>query len=68
MASAVLEFILGPLLENPQRVGKPLSGRYKDQYSARCGPGYRVRYTIDDTDDVVAVLDISRRADVYGTD
>ncbi len=27
VASAVLEFILGPLLDNPQRVGKPLTGR-----------------------------------------
>jgi mRNA interferase RelE/StbE len=61
-----LEFILGPLLANPHRVGKPLRGRYEGQHSARCGPGHRIRYLIED--DTVVVLDISRRADTYGTD
>ena len=67
-ASAALEFILGPLLDNPHRLGKPLRGRYEGQHSARCGAHHRVRYEIDDAAGVVTVLDISRRADTYGTD
>jgi mRNA interferase RelE/StbE len=67
-ASAVLEFILGPLLDNPRRVGKPLRGRYEGQHSARCSAEYRVRYVIDDANGRVTVLDISRRADTYGVD
>jgi mRNA-degrading endonuclease RelE of RelBE toxin-antitoxin system len=59
-----LEFILGPLLENPRRVGKPLRRRYEGQYSARCGPSHRIRYLIEED---TVVLDISRRADTYGT-
>jgi mRNA-degrading endonuclease RelE of RelBE toxin-antitoxin system len=60
--------ILGPLLDNPYRVGKPLRGRYQGQHSARCGPGHRIRYRIDDDSSTVVVLDISRRADTYGVE
>ena len=67
-ASAAVDFITGPLLDNPHRVGKPLQGRYEGEHSARCGPDHRIRYRIDDAVRVVAVLDIARRADSYGTD
>lgn len=62
------ECILGPLPDNPHRLGKPLRGRYEGQHSARCGAHHRVRYEIDDAAGLVTVLDISRRADTYGTD
>jgi mRNA interferase RelE/StbE len=68
VASAAAEFVLGPLLERPHQVGKPLRGKYEGQRSARCGSDHRIRYTIDDTTAVVTVLDISHRADTYGTD
>lgn len=37
VATAAAEFILGPLLENPYRVGHPLRDEYEGQYSARRG-------------------------------
>jgi mRNA interferase RelE/StbE len=67
-ASAALELILGPLLDSPRRIGKPLRGKYEGQHSARCGTHHRVRYEIDEAAGVVTVLDISRRADAYGSD
>jgi mRNA-degrading endonuclease RelE of RelBE toxin-antitoxin system len=67
-AAAALEFVLGPLLDNPHRVGKPLRGKYEGQRSARCGTEHRIRYEIDERLGVVAVLDISRRADTYSVD
>lgn len=68
VASAAVEFVLGPLLAHPYRVGKPLQGKYEGQRSARCGSNHPIRYTVDDTTAVVTVLDISHRADTYGTD
>jgi mRNA-degrading endonuclease RelE of RelBE toxin-antitoxin system len=67
VAAAALEFILGPLLDNPRRVGKPLTGRYEGQYSSRRGPAWRIRYQIDEAGRTVTVLDVSHRSDTYGT-
>ena len=64
IAVAVLDFILGPLLENPHRVGKPLRGELAGLYSARVG-AYRVVYEIDTTNSMVNVLYIDHRADIY---
>jgi mRNA interferase RelE/StbE len=64
VAAATLEFITGPLLDNPHRVGRRLSPPLNDRYSARRGT-YRVLYRIDDDNRTVAVLAvIHRRADV----
>jgi mRNA interferase RelE/StbE len=46
IATAVAEFIVGPLLDNPYRVGHPLRDEYAGQYSARRGQEWRVRYRI----------------------
>ena len=62
-AAAVVEFITGPLLENPQRVGKALGLELAGYYSARRG-AYRVVYRIED-DKIVRVVRIDHRADVY---
>jgi mRNA-degrading endonuclease RelE of RelBE toxin-antitoxin system len=67
VATAALEFIPGPLLDNPHRVGGELRGRYQAQRSARCGGEHRIRYEIDEQLRTVVVLDVSRRADAYGT-
>jgi mRNA interferase RelE/StbE len=67
IAAAAAEFITGPLLDNPYRVGHSLSGEYAGQHSARRGRDWRVRYRIAEDTHVVAVLDISHRSDTYGT-
>ena len=66
VAFAAHEFIIGPLLDNPHRVGKRLSPPLADRYSARRGT-YRVIYRIDDERRLVAVLAIVHRADAYRT-
>jgi len=63
-AAAVVEFMLGPLLENPDRVGHRLRGELDDLWAARRGP-YRVVYEIDERSREVRVLRIDHRADVY---
>ena len=62
-AAAIVEFITGPLLENPQRVGKALGLELAGYSSARRG-AYRVVYRIEG-DKVVRVVRIDHRADVY---
>jgi mRNA interferase RelE/StbE len=64
IAAAVVEFILGPLCENPRRVGHPLQRELAGLWSARRG-AYRVIYEMDDADHVVTVLRIDHRSDVY---
>lgn len=64
MAAAVTGFVTGTLLENPHRVGKPLLRELKGYHSARRG-AYRVLYRIDDTQQVVHIVRIDHRSDVY---
>ena len=63
-ATAVVEFMVGPLVENPRRVGYELRRELQALWSARRGP-YRVVYEIDDRVGEVHVLRIDHRADVY---
>lgn len=65
VAAAAAEFITGPLLTNPQRVGRPLGQELAGIYSARLGRDWRVLYEIDDTHHVVIVLDIRHRSTAY---
>jgi mRNA-degrading endonuclease RelE of RelBE toxin-antitoxin system len=67
IATAVAEFITGPLLDNPLRVGHPLRDEYDGQYSARRGRDWRVRYRLDHNAQTVIILDVSHRSDTYGT-
>ena len=62
-AAAVVEFVTGPLLDNPHRVGRPLGLELDGYFSARRG-AYRVVYRIEN-DRVVRVVRIDHRADVY---
>jgi mRNA interferase RelE/StbE len=62
-AAAVVE-TFGAICANPRRVGKPLSLEFAGSWAARRGP-YRVIYTIDDSDQVVAIEAIGHREDVY---
>lgn len=67
IASAAAEFITGPLLADPQRIGKPLGEELAGIYSARLGRNWRVLYEIDDTKHAVIVLDIRHRSAAYRT-
>jgi mRNA interferase RelE/StbE len=64
-ATALLEFILGPLLENPHRVGKLLTAEpWTGLRAARVGP-YRVIYAVDENEGVIEVVRVGPRADAY---
>lgn len=64
IATAVIGFITGPLIENPRRVGRALRNELAGVHSARRGT-YRVLYRIDDDAREVIVLRIEHRSDVY---
>jgi mRNA-degrading endonuclease RelE of RelBE toxin-antitoxin system len=66
VAFAAYEFIVGPLLDNPHRVGKALLAPLADRYSARRGT-YRVIYRIDYDTRTVTVLALSPRGEAYRT-
>ena len=64
VASAVHEFVVGMLLENPYRVEKRLRAPLDDRFIARRGT-YRVIYRVDDARQTVTVVDVSHRGDAY---
>jgi mRNA interferase RelE/StbE len=64
VAMAAHEFIVGPLLDNPHRVGKRLRPPLEDRHAARRGT-YRVIYRIDDGERSVTVVDVAHRRDIY---
>jgi len=64
VAFAAYEFIIGPLLDNPHRVGKQLRPPLHDRHSARRGT-YRVIYRIDDERQQVTIAGVFSRADAY---
>ena len=64
VAAAAYEFILGPLLDNPHRVGKQLRPPLEGRHSARRGT-YRVIYRIDDDIHTVTVVDVAHRQNAY---
>lgn len=61
---AAHEFIVGPLLDNPHRVGKRFRPPLEDRHTARRGT-YRVVYRIDDGERSVTVVDVAHRRDAY---
>lgn len=64
VAAAAFEFIVGPLAENPRRLGKPLREPLAPLYSARRGE-YRVLYRIEDNRMVIEIVTIEHRRDAY---
>lgn len=64
IAFAAYEFITGPLLDNPQRVGKQLRPPMHDRHSARRGT-YRVIYRIDEVRRRVSVVGVFARSEAY---
>ena len=63
-AAAIVEFMLGALLENPHRVGGPLQRGLAGMRSARRG-SYRIVYEIDELQRLVIVLRIEHRSTAY---
>ena len=65
VAAAAVEFITGPLLAAPHRIGKPLRGTLAGFHSARFGTQWRVLYRIDEAKRAVIVQDIQHRSAAY---
>lgn len=61
VAVAAVEFITGPLLASPYRVGKRLRDELEGILSARLAREWRVLYELDETSHSVIVLDIRHR-------
>lgn len=64
IAAAIVEFMLGPLLDHPHRVGGALRRELAGMYSARRG-AYRVIYRVDESARRVVVLRIDHRSTIY---
>ncbi len=64
VAAAIVEFMVGPLSEEPERVGRPLLRELDGYHSARRG-AYRIIYRIVADDLTVRVVRIEHRSDVY---
>jgi mRNA interferase RelE/StbE len=64
VAFAAYEFVVGPLLDNPHRVGKRLRPPLDDRHSARRGT-YRVIYRIDDARRRVTIVGVFPRSEAY---
>lgn len=65
VAAAAIEYITGPLLDNPQRVGGRLTGRFEGARNARLLSAYRILYRIKEDEGLVIVFRIGHRRDVY---
>jgi mRNA-degrading endonuclease RelE of RelBE toxin-antitoxin system len=63
-AAAIVEFIDGPLRENPHRLGNQLRGELTGLWSARRGE-YRVVYRLREQERIVEVVFVSHRRDAY---
>ena len=63
-AAAIVEFMLGPLLDNPYRLSGELQRELAGMRAARRGV-YRIIYEIEDTERLVIVYRIEHRATAY---
>jgi len=66
VAAAIIEFITGPVAQNPRRLSKPLTNEL-DAYRSALRGDYRVLIRIDEAQRVVLVIRIDHRADIYRT-
>ncbi len=64
VAAAIVEFMLGPLLDNPEIIGKPLLRELTGYWSARRG-SYRILYRLDEEQRAVLVVRIEHRSGAY---
>lgn len=63
---AIMEFIGGPLAQNPHRLSKPLRDQLEGVRSARRGD-YCILLRIDEENHTILVIDIDHRAHIYRT-
>jgi mRNA-degrading endonuclease RelE of RelBE toxin-antitoxin system len=61
VATACLAFVLGPLADNPLRLGGALAGRLVGLRSVRRGT-YRVLYRIDEKAALIEIVHIEHRS------
>ena len=64
VGAACVEFIFGPLVENPYRLGGMLPGPLEGLRSARRG-SYRIIYRIEDDARTIEIIHIDHRSNVY---
>lgn len=66
VAAAAYEFITGPLLDDPHRVGKPLNPPMAPAWTARRG-SYRILCLLDAAAGIVEVTAVRHRCDAHRT-
>ncbi len=66
VATAAFEFIMGPLRQDPRRIGRPLREPLAPLFAARRGE-YRVIYRIIDHRLIIEVVSVVHRRDAYHT-
>ncbi|HWD72086.1 MAG TPA: type II toxin-antitoxin system RelE/ParE family toxin [Actinomycetota bacterium] len=64
VATAAVEFIYGPLAEEPRRIGRPLRLEPEGRYSAHRGD-HRIIYRVVDDRKAVVMEAIPHRSDAY---
>lgn len=64
IATAIVEFITGPLADNPHRLSKPLRTELASYRSARRGD-YRVMLRVDEDRHALLIVAINHRAHIY---
>lgn len=64
VATAAFEFIMGPLRQDPGKVGKPLREPLPPLFAARRGE-YRVIYRIVDQRLVIGIVSVVHRRDAH---
>lgn len=64
IGAAIVEFITGPLADNPRRLSKPLANELEGMRTARRGD-YRVIFTLDTETRTVYIHRIDHRANAY---
>lgn len=64
VATAAFEFIIGPLRQDPRKVGMPLREPLAPLFAARRGE-YRVIYRIVDQRLVIGIVSVVHRRDAY---
>lgn len=63
-AAAIIEFVTGPLADNPHRLSSPLTDELLGLRTARRGD-YRVLFTRDTDEHTLYVHRIEHRSDIY---